>query len=811
MKLIRSIHLLIALVCVATSTVQAAYPDFRAVAPNGGQRGSEVELTITGSRLEDFEEIVFFSPGFKMTHVDKVEKNKVTCKIAIAPEVPPGNHLIRLRSKTGLSHGRYFYVGPFPNVAEAEPNNDFDSPQQIGFNQTIEGIVQTEDVDYFKVSAKKGERISLEVEGLRLGYTTFDPYIAILDKDRFEKAISDDTILHRQDGYCTYDVEEDGDYVVMIRDSSYRGGSTSAYRLHVGRFIRPDVVYPAGARAGSTTKVRFIAGSGRSFEEEVQVPAEPTDKYLLISSDAAKAAPSGNPFRVSEFDNVLEAEPNDSRETATPAPGEPIAINGIIEKPGDNDYFKIPLKKGQKLEIQTFAQGIGSPLDSVIVIYDTNGKSLASNDDGGGRRRLDSKSTVSIPADGDYYVRIYDHLERGGDNFVYRLELKASAPTVYFASPMIRNNDSHTRQFAAVPRGGRYASLVNVTRSNFSGDMHFEAPGLPKGVTLLTKDVPSSISNAPLLLEAAKDAPLGHAVVPVVLKPNDEKQDVMGRMRQEFDVVRQGNVVYYTEFEEKLPVAVVEEAPFELEIQKPTAPLVAGGVLDLKVVAKRAEGFDKPIRVNLLWRPPGVSALGALDIKAGETECVFSLAAKTVGEATWNMTVLGETDSGNGVIYNASPFCELKTEPAYLSAPEIPMVVVEQGNEALAVCKFEHARPFEGEATVRLVGLPDTIPTEPAKITKDTKEVALKVRTDDKSPVGKRGSLFVQVDLPVPGGGVSTHRVAVNSSIRVDAPRKAPEPAKAVVAKNEPKKEEKPKVLSRLEQLRLEAKGELPK
>ncbi len=810
----RSFILLSTLFLLVVQASNAASPDFRSMTPNGGQRGSEVTLTLTGTQLDDFEGLVFFSKGFEMKSVEKVETSKVTCKISIAPDVQPGNHLMRIRSKTGLSRGRYFYVGPFPNVEEKEPNNDIEAPQKIGFNQTIEGVVQTEDVDYFQISAKKGQRISLEVEGLRLGYTTFDPYIAVLDKDRFEKVVSDDTMLHRQDGYCSYEVEEDGDYVVMIRDSSYRGGSTSAYRLHVGSFIRPDVVYPAGGKAGSKTKVRFIAAEGVSFEEEVTLPAEPTEKFMLFSSDAAKAAPSGNPFRVSEFENVLEVEPNETRETATPVKAEPIALNGVIEKEGDTDYFKVPLKKGQKLDIQTFAQGIGSPLDSVIVIYDSNGKSLASNDDGGGRRRLDSKSTVSIPADGDYYLRVYDHLNRGGPNFVYRLELTTSSPEVYYASPMVRNNDSHTRQYIAIPRGGRYASLVNITRKNYSADMQFEAKGLPKGVSLLTTVVPKSVSNAPLLFEAAKDAPLGHVVAPVLLKPTDPKQDVVGRMRQEFDVVRSGNVIYYTEFEDELPIAVVDEAPFELDIVKPTAPLVSDGVLDLKVVAKRAEGFTKNIRVYLLWRPPGISALGALDIKEGQTECTFNLAAKTVSEANWNFTVLGEADAGKGIIYNASPFTEVKTEPAFLTAPEIPMVVVEQGKEATMVCKLEHARPFEGEAVARVVGLPDTIPTEPSKITKDTKEVSFKIITNDKSPVGKRGSLFVQVDVPVPGGGVSTHRVAVNSSIRVDAPRKAPEPAKAVVAKNEPKKEtptEKPKVLSRLEQLRMEARGELPK
>jgi hypothetical protein len=110
--------------------------------------------------------------------------------------------------------------------------------------------------------------------------------------------------------------------------------------------------------------------------------------------------------------------------------------------------------------------------------------------------------------------------------------------------------------------------------------------------------------------------------------------------------------------------------------------------------------------------------------------------------------------------------------------------------------------------------VPDTIVIEPADITKDTKEVSFKVKTTDKSPVGKQGNLFVKVDVPV-AGGTTAHRIALGSILRIDAPRKAaPAPAAApVVAANKPKEEPKPaaapvaKPLSRLEQLRQEAAG----
>jgi hypothetical protein len=136
---------------------------------------------------------------------------------------------------------------------------------------------------------------------------------------------------------------------------------------------------------------------------------------------------------------------------------------------------------------------------------------------------------------------------------------------------------------------------------------------------------------------------------------------------------------------------------------------------------------------------------------------------------------------------------------------------VEQGKETNMTAKLEHLKPFEGKAKAAVLGVPDTIQIEPAEITKDSKEVSFKVKTTDKSPVGKQGNLFVRVDVPV-AGGTTAHRIALGSILRIDAPRKAaPAPAAApVVAAAKPKEEPKPaapKALSRLEQLRQEASG----
>jgi hypothetical protein len=768
--------------------------------------GTETSLRITGDRLEDFEKLLFYTPGIEMTSVEKVEAKAVEIKIKIAADVQPGNHLMRVVTKSGISHGKQFMVGHYDHISEVEPNNDLESAQAIELNHTIEGVIQSEDVDYFKVSLKKGQHIALEAEGLRMGYGTFDPFLAILDENRFEKVVVDDSILHRQDGFCTWEADEDGDYYIMIRDSSYRGSSTAFYRLHVGDFRRPVVVYPGGGKAGEVTKVKFIEQSEASFEEEVTVPTDRGNQILLFSK-TQPPAPSGNPFRISDMPNVLEVEPNNDIASATDAGvGGVAAINGIIDQPGDVDFFKVSLKKGQKIVLQGYGQALGAPIDMVVNLQNAKGGNISGNDDGGGTRRLDSKATIDIPEDGDYYVRVTDHLERGGPTFVYRVEITPPAKELFVSSPNFNINDSHYRQFIAVPKGGRFATLVNATRSGVSGDFKFAMEGLPAGVKLLTDTLPGNYSGVPLLFEAAADAPLGSAAVPLSLSSVDPAQTALGKLRQPFDVVRLGNVIFLTETHDTLPVAVVEEVPFDLEIVKPSAPLPTGGVMDLKVVAKRKEGFTGKIRVLMIWKPAGISSLGEVTIGENENECVFVLDAKAdapIGK--WNFTVLGEVDAGNGRIYNASPFMEVETVPAFMSAPTMDLAAVEQGQETQMLAKLEILHPFEGEATATIIGIPDSIQIAPVKITKDSKEALFKVKTTDQSPVSKQSNLFVKVEVPV-GGGQAIHRIATGSTLRIDAPRKAaPEPAAVAAAPAKEAAPAAPKPLSRLEQLRQEA------
>src|SRR5204863_169844 len=156
---------------------------------------------------------------------------------------------------------------------------------------------------------KKGQRLSVEIEAMRLVNTFFDPYIAILDSKRFELAASDDSPLNKQDGLCSIVAPADGTYIVQVRESAFGGNGACQYRLHVG-----------------------------------------------------------------------------------------------------------------------------SPLDSVMVIYNAAGAGLISNDDAIGP---DSYFRWTVPADGDYFLSITDHLKKGGPTYAYRVEFQPVIATTTVTIPKV--------------------------------------------------------------------------------------------------------------------------------------------------------------------------------------------------------------------------------------------------------------------------------------------------------------------------------------------------------------------------------------
>ncbi|MFN3149036.1 PPC domain-containing protein, partial [Bremerella sp.] len=579
----KRLHVLLLATVITTlisADILAAKPSFSRISPPGFQRGQEIVVSLQGDRLKDTQEILYFEPGVSTKSIEAEDDKKVKVTLNVSPECRLGQHAMRLRTASGLSDVVLFYIGALPEIEEAEPNNDFKEPQPVAMGTTVNGIIQNEDVDYFVIEAKKGQRITAELTGLRLGLTFFDPYVAILNEQRFELAKSDDEPLLFQDCLCSLLAPEDGKYIIQVRESSYGGNGNCAYRLSVGSFPRPKGIYPTGGKPGEEIEVTWIGDPSGTQTAKVRLP-EKEGEFSYYPEDQYGIAPSPNRLFVSSLPGVIEKEPNNDRKEATPMQGPGVA-SGVIEEKGDYDHFAFPAKKGEEFDIRVYArEELRSYLDPVVDVYQqSNGKRLGGNDDTGGN--IDSYVRVKAEEDTDLVVRVRDHLGSGSPLNIYRVEVTQRTPSLVVEIPEVEQYKARTM---SVPQDNYMAVLLTARRENFGGELKFDFNDLPEGIEVITFPMAENTNKLPVLMRAKPDAQLNGKLVDVVAKPTNADIKVEGHISQRSMLVRgQNNRDVWGHDSDRMSVAVVEKVPYKLEIVQPKVPVVRDGSMKLKVL-----------------------------------------------------------------------------------------------------------------------------------------------------------------------------------------------------------------------------------
>lgn len=792
---------------VACSFSVASSPRLNLILPRGVQRGQTHTFEFFGERLGDAQEIFFYSPGFKVDSIEMVDANRIKAVVQVAADVPVGRHIAQVRTATGVSDYRPFWVNHLSVVAEVEPNNDLASAQAVAMNVTVDGVVNNEDVDYYAVQCQEGQRLSVEIVAMRLGSYLFDPYIAIMDANRFELAVSDDSALGGQDGICSVQVPSAGTYYVMVRESSFGGNGECRYQVHVGDFPRPTAVYPAGGQLGQSLSVQYLGDALGPFTNEVALPAAKSDDFSVHPSDAKGMSPSGIKFRLSEFPNSLDSEPNNAAAAATVVEF-PSAINGVIAENGDQDYFRFSAKQGQVWDIEVYGRRIRSGLDPVVHLLKGDGSYLVGNDDS---RGPDPYLRWTVPEDGEYIVWVHDHLNRGRSDFVYRVEFQSVAAALNVEIPRVEQYGQY-RQAIVVPRGGRFGSLILANRINFGGEVVLESDQLPAGVQLHSQAMSANLNQMPVVFEAAEDAPLGGQLISLSARHADPNQAIRGTFKNSADFVlgEPNQSKYITGEVDKVAIAVVEKLPFRIEIEQPTAPLVLDGTKDLKIKVHRDPGFTGNIHVEFPFRSPGVGTRGNIQIPPDQTEGLYPLnAAGNSQVGTWPIYAIGMSDVG-GPAWSSSQLATLEIAAQYVTM-EVARAGCEQGETVLVPCKVNQLNAFEGEGRVQLLGLPPNCEAEPLTFTSATQELVFRIKTTAETTAGKHRGVFCQVTIPVRGESVISSTGGFELQVDVPIPKEEPKvetpaatPPPAAEAAPPAPPVEKP--LSRLEKLRLENK-----
>jgi hypothetical protein len=615
-------------------------PTLAPVVPLGMQRGTTLELTLTGTNLADPTGLWTSFPAKVTIPTDAKNGTLPTSlrvKLEVAKDAPLGFHSIRLATKRGMSNLRLFCNDDLPQVMKAANNRELKTAQMLPVPCVVVGRADAEATDYFKISVKANQRISFEILGRRLG-SAFDPEITLLDAmgQELPGGFANDSPGLQTDARLTYTSKKEGDVFIAVRDTSYRGGADFHYRLRIGDFPCATTPLPLAAKRGSKVQVRFTGPTVDGVAPvEVQVPADPTVTALQVAPRGANGL-HGWPvmLAVSDLDEQLEKEPNND-----PAKANRIAVPGAItarfEEKNDLDHFVFAAKKGKRYIIEAHTIEHNSPTEVDMVLKNDKGTQLLASDEKLPTAKLD----FTAPADGDFTL-VVKHLHSwGGPDEVYRVTVTPYEPGFALTLNIDRWD---------VAPGGTVSIPIFVARSGYNGAIEVSLLG-PKGIsgtlTIPAGPKPPNVPSGVLVVKADELSP-GPLTFHIQGKATIDGKAVveLASMRNLLKVSMANLPVPPQTMYHTLGLAVTEKPPFAVAATFDTPSAQPGKPITATLTITRQPGFTGDVTVTLIGLPPGIAAPpvkipGAMNtakatltlqpnVKVGQSMITFQGAAK---------------------------------------------------------------------------------------------------------------------------------------------------------------------------------------
>ncbi len=469
----RACLIVVTLLFTATE-LPAKPPELKYLHPAGAQRGTSVTVE-AGGRFDNWPPKVWTDrPGITIEALEEKKQFKITA----ADQARPGTYWIRFYDDEGATTPRSFVVGTAPEVNEAEPNNDYRSPQKIGGKHVvINGRLNgRSDVDTFAVDLAAGQTLIASLTANEQIGSPMDGILEITNPDGFRLAYNHDTF--NLDPQIVFTAPAEGTYLVRAfafpakpnQSISYSASTGYVYRLALTTAAFLDHAFPLAVSRQHPAEIelrgwnipepiRFLTVTAKSSEQDFVRLFHP----LLANTGHVKVEP---------HDVTVESAVNDQ---ANPQMVNlPVTVSGSIAQPREDDWFEFKATKGQKLDIRAESWSLGFPLDPLIRLTDAGGKRLAQADDIS-RERRDATIAYTIPADGTYRLMIRDLHRHGGFRYVYRLSIRLAQPD--FRLKLAADT------FTLAPGDKPLEVPVTVERLHgFDGEIDISLVGLPEGV-----------------------------------------------------------------------------------------------------------------------------------------------------------------------------------------------------------------------------------------------------------------------------------------------------------------------------------------
>ncbi|HEY7428682.1 MAG TPA: PPC domain-containing protein, partial [Gemmataceae bacterium] len=635
-------------------------PRLMTVMPPGGKIGSAVEVTFTGTDLEEPEHLLFSHPGIKAEPLANPEpapkpdpkkpqpKQKPGMgkpvvsrfKVTLAPNVPPGVHDVRFVNKWGVSNPRAFVAGDLNEALEKEPNNDVEQAQRVELNTTVNGsMANPTDVDYYVFAGKKGQRVVFSCLASTID-SRFHPGIEVYDGKGKQLASGRD--YNNNDALTDCTLPDDGDYFVRLFHFTHTQGTAEHfYRLSISTAPWIDAIFPCVVEPGKTTAVTIYGRNlpGGKSEPSAVVDARVLEKITVNVTAPSNAGPQlafsgltapkmaaldgfeyrvrnnaglSNPFLITlaHAPVVLDNGNNDTPETAQAVPL-PCEIAGHVEKQRDRDWYTFTAKKGEVYNIDILSDRLGAPTYMYFMLRDakTDLKESDDNPDILSRKfyaRSEDPQTYRfvVPADGKYQLLVSSRLADtvAGPRHFYRVRIappQQDFQLVALAAGEFRPGGT------TVLAGGQQALTVFAVRENgFLGDIALTVEGLPAGVTAAPQTIGGDLRESRLVLSATPAAAVwtGEIKIKGTADLGGKKVTRQARSASIVWPVQQGqNIPTISRVDHSLMLAVRPGAPWSLSGIPDKPALTQGDKGTLKVKLTRiSPDFKTPLTVQAI-------------------------------------------------------------------------------------------------------------------------------------------------------------------------------------------------------------------
>jgi hypothetical protein len=787
------VHLrLLFLLCSLTvllASAQAAPPVLRALEPRGAQRGQALKVALVGDSLQAGAEITTTLPGAfsRLASTPEKGESELPLLLQLREDAAPGLYPIRVRTEDGLSNVLLFAVGTLPETVEAESllkekertekltNDTPATAEKVAVPITVNGTLVGPDQDYYRFTAKAGERLVFEVDARRAG-SAIDPVVHIMTVAGKELAVNNDAPGAGVDARAEFTFAQAGEYLVLVHDAKYSDQDQNFYRLKIGSYPYAEFMFPLGGQRGKSIDISLTGGSlAAPVVVKTSLPSDKQTSYLPINLPASSSLPFF--FRVGDLPELLEPQaaspeagarhsragkPPERRaaESARPVdlPASTV-MNGRIDRPGEVDRYRVAVTPGQQWAFEVEAASLGaSKLLGVLAVYDAaTNKRLALTELGQesgtnpfsfdtSRNEVDPRLTLSVPKDvNEVVVSLEDLLGRGGIGFGYRLTAFPQPPdfSVELVTPYVN-----------LPETGTAAIEVLVGRRGYNGPIRLSIPDLPEDLIQQGGNIPAEL-NPP---EDRRAFSLGYLTL--TAKPGAKHRafdlNVWAEATESSSPIRKqvlapGMVQAIRGLRQKpfkapwlgtaLPMSVANSVPVSIEVAKQRVRIVQGGDYalpwklvkgpqaggNIKVENPRPTASIKDLRV--LRRPEGMDYM--------EEGTFHILTTYATPPATFDLVMDVSRITGmKSERLATAPAVTVEIVPGYGLKLMSEKLTVRPGEAIEIQGKIEREPGFDAVVKLKVEDLPQQVTSQEAVVPTDQTNFRLVLTAGPNSPPG---------------------------------------------------------------------------